>query len=163
MTTHRKLHRHIVNTGVTIKITVRLHCYGAVALALCTSSHRSSCVPQVRCKFGSFDMIQELDNNRKIRQCNWVRFVIATEDRLANTCSSLQAAEGETKCSDGLEANMTAVLVDGQPVFEVTRSILPHTPIVVQFQGLSVHSGSAPAELQGNCSVHIRPMSCMLF
>lgn len=120
-------------------------------------------VPQVRCKFGSFDMIQELDNNRKIRQCNWVRFVIATEDRLANTCSSLQAAEGETKCSDGLEANMSAVLLDGQPVFEVTRSILPHTPIVVQFQGLSVHSGSAPAELQGNCSIPIRPMSCMRF
>jgi hypothetical protein len=108
-------------------------------------------------------MIQELDNNRKIRQCNWVRFVIATEDRLADTCSSLEAAEGETKCGDGLEANMSAVLLDGQPVFEVTRSILPHTPIVVQFQGLSVHSGTAPAELQGKCSIPIRPMSCMRF
>jgi hypothetical protein len=100
-------------------------------------------------------MIQELDNNRKIRQCNWVRFVIAAQDRLAPKCSGLQAAEGEAKCSNGLEANMTAILLDGQPVFEVTRSILPHTPVVVQFQGLSVHSGSAPAELQGNSSIPI--------
>jgi hypothetical protein len=99
-------------------------------------------------------MIQELDN-RKIRQCNWVRFVIATEDRLAPKSSSLQAAEGETKCSNGLEANMSAIILDGQPVFEVTRSILPHTPIVVQFHGLSVHSGSTATELQGNCSIHI--------
>ena len=79
----------------------------------------------------------------------------AAEDCLANTCSGLQTAEGATKCSDGLEPNMTAVLLDGQPVFEVTRSISPHTPIVVQFQGLSVHSGTSPAELQGNCSIPI--------
>ncbi|PNF40997.1 hypothetical protein B7P43_G08841 [Cryptotermes secundus] len=82
----------------------------------------------VRYKFGSFDMIQELDTSRRIRQCNWVRFLVSTD-----SCET-QANEDGAKRSEGVEANMSAMLLDGQPVFEVTKSVLPHTLIVVHFQ-----------------------------
>jgi hypothetical protein len=117
-------------------------------------------------------MVQELDNNRRIRQCNWVRFLVGTTTTHPNTCSGQQATGGETKHTD-MEPNMTAMLVDGQPVFEATKSILPHTLIVVNFkdtipsascEGFLVYRGipvsqndASPntTELQGKCDTFI--------
>jgi hypothetical protein len=126
-------------------------------------------------------MIQELDNNRKIRQCNWVRFLVGTECQVenclatahSNTCSGPHATEDGAKHNESMEPNMTASIMDGQPVFEVITSILPHTLIVVHFkdiipstscEGLLAYNGIpvaqkyAPpntAELQGNCGISI--------
>ncbi|KAJ9598286.1 hypothetical protein L9F63_011026 [Diploptera punctata] len=78
-------------------------------------------------KYGSFDMIQEIDN-RRVRQCNWVRFL------LGNYVNSVGSSTASCNADDfELEPNMTAIFVEGQPVFEITKCILPHTLIVVQF------------------------------
>jgi hypothetical protein len=101
-------------------------------------------------------MIQELDSSRRIRQCNWVRFLVSTDSCVP------QLNEDDARRSEGMEPNMTAMLLDGQPVFEVTKSVLPHTLIVVHFKdtardGLLAYNGiplgqkyASPAELQGN-------------
>jgi hypothetical protein len=116
-------------------------------------------------------MVQELDNNRRIRQCNWVRFLVGTENCLAathsHTRSGQEASADETKHKN-LEPNMSAMLLDGQPVFEVIKSILPHTLIVVHFKdtvpstscegfliynGIPIRQKDTPpntTELQGN-------------
>lgn len=111
-------------------------------------------------------MVQELDNNRRIRQCNWVRFLVGTAP---SSSSGPQPTGGEAKHKN-MEANMTAMLLDGQPVFEATKSILPHTLIVVHFKdtlpsaacdGFLVYRGISVSqkdvlpnttELQGNCN-----------
>ncbi|PSN30916.1 hypothetical protein C0J52_19589 [Blattella germanica] len=88
-------------------------------------------------KFGSFDLIQEIDSSRHIRQCNWVRFLIDSEQKFEN----YSAVEDSRNINNGiefseqgnLEPNMIAMFVEGQPIFEVTKSIVPHTLIVVQF------------------------------
>ncbi|XP_069705662.1 zinc finger protein 235-like [Periplaneta americana] len=92
----------------------------------------------VRYRFGSFDMIQELENNRKIRQCNWVRFLVGTDCEAgistAADVTTAQTNEDIVKHNEAMEPNMTAKFMEGQPVFEVMKSIVPHTLIVVHFK-----------------------------
>jgi hypothetical protein len=110
-------------------------------------------------------MIQELDSSRRIRQCNWVRFLVSTD-----SCHT-EATEDDARRNEGLEPNMTAMLREGQPVFELTKSVWPHTPIVVHFQdiardGLLAYSYNgiplgqkyaSPTELQGNyCKYYVK-------
>jgi hypothetical protein len=96
-------------------------------------------------------MIQELDGRRRVRQCNWVRFLVSTD------------TSGD---HEGSEPNMTAMLLDGQSVFEVIKPVLPHTLIVVHFKdtardGLLAYNGAplghkyaSPTQLQGKYDNH---------
>jgi hypothetical protein len=113
-------------------------------------------------------MVQELDSSRRIRQCNWVRFLVSTD-----SCQTQANEDDATRHSEGMEPNMSAMLLDGQPVFEVTKSVLPHTLIVVHFQdtardGLLAYSYNgiplgqkyaSPTELQGNYNYHFHMLA----
>jgi hypothetical protein len=112
-------------------------------------------------------MIQEVDGSRRIRQCNWVRFLVSTD-----TCQPhANEDEDDASRSEGVEPNMTAMLLDGQPVFQVTKSVLPHTLIVVHFQDTARHSYNgiplghkyaSPTELQGNYDYHFHRLQNVL-
>ena len=67
----------------------------------------------VRHRFGCFDEITE-SNRRKVRHCNWVRFL--------RTVSSYTP-----------EVNLIGTKVKGEPIYEVVKPIPAHTELVAFF------------------------------
>lgn len=68
---------------------------------------------QVRHRFGCYDEIS-VNGSRKVRHCNWVRFL-----RIANAFNS--------------DVNFVATKVGGEPVYEAVKPVPPDTELLVYY------------------------------
>ncbi|RWS15766.1 zinc finger and SCAN domain-containing protein 2-like protein [Dinothrombium tinctorium] len=79
----------------------------------------------IRHKFGCFDEIQEVDN-QKVRHCNWIRFL-----RHINTLSS--------------EVNLIGRIVHGEVIYETITNVSPNTEMIVYYDAKKLHDSSYPS------------------
>lgn len=68
---------------------------------------------QVRYRFGLYDEIS-YTNGRKVRHCNWVRFLKVSE-------------------TYGPQVNLVCTKIKGEPVYEVVKPIQPHQELIVYY------------------------------